>query len=104
VSQNITPQEAQELLSKSDLQIVDVRDVPEWHRGHLPGARHVPLNRLKANPKDALARDGVIFVCAAGVRSEAAAQAAEDVGFTHVYSLAGGTKGWVSAGLPLVRD
>ena len=38
-----------------------------------PGARLVPLQRLRANPKDELPRDGIIFVCAAGVRSEAAA-------------------------------
>jgi rhodanese-related sulfurtransferase len=104
VSQNITPQQAQELISQQGLEIVDVREIPEWHRGHLPGSRHVPLNRLKAAPKDVLSRDGVLFVCAAGVRSETAAQVAEEIGFTNVYSLSGGTRGWASAGLPLVRD
>src|SRR5262249_30389990 len=91
-------------ISGGGVEVVDVREPKEWTTGHLPGARHVPLDRLRANPKTALPRDGVIFVCAAGVRSQAAAKLAEANGLTRLYNLAGGTRGWASAGLPLVRD
>ena len=100
----LTPQEAQELLASEDVDLVDVRDLGEWSGGHLPGARHIPLDRLRAAPKKALPRDGVIFVCAAGVRSQTAARLAEAEGLTKVYNLTGGTRGWASAGLPLVRE
>jgi rhodanese-related sulfurtransferase len=43
-------------------------------------------------------------VCAAGVRSQAAARLAEANGFHDLYNLSGGTRGWVNAGLPLVKD
>jgi rhodanese-related sulfurtransferase len=46
----------------------------------------------------------VIFVCAAGVRSQTAARLAEQLGYSTLYNLTGGTRGWVNAGLPLVRD
>ena len=101
---SIEPRQAQELISRGEFDIVDVREPREWSGGHLPGARLVPLDRLKASPKASLPRDGVIFVCAAGVRSQTAAKLAEANGFTNLYNLSGGTRGWVNAGLPLVRD
>ena len=101
---SVSPQQAQELLARGGLDIVDVREPGEWSRGHLPGARLVPLQRLKSNPKDELPRDNIIFVCAAGVRSEAAARVAAALGRLNLYNLTGGTRSWVNAGLPLVQD
>ncbi len=101
---SLTPQEAQELIARGTVEVVDVREPREWSRGHLPGSRLVPLDRLRSSPKSALKRDGVIFVCAAGVRSQAAAKVAEAQGFQELYNLTGGTKSWQNAGLPLVQD
>ena len=100
----LDPRQAQELISHGQLDVIDVREANEWSSGHLPGARHVPLGRLRASPKEALPRDGVIFVCAAGVRSQTAAKLAEAEGLVNLFNLTGGTRGWVNAGLPLVRD
>ncbi len=100
----VDPQQASELISRGELDIVDVRDPREWSTGHLPGARLVPLDRLRADPAAAHLHDGTIFVCAAGVRSETAAKLAEARGLTNLYNLSGGTRGWANAGLPLVRD
>ena len=104
MEQAITPQQAQELISRNEVDVVDVREPNEWSGGHLPGSRLVPLGTLRQSPKQALPRDGIIFVCAAGVRSESAARLAVQSGLTHVYNLRGGTKNWVKAGLPLVQD
>jgi rhodanese-related sulfurtransferase len=102
--QTITPQEARELISRKEVDVVDVREPNEWSGGHLPGSRLVPLAQFRKDPKQSLPRDGIIFVCAAGVRSETAARLAVQNGLTHVYNLRGGTKNWVKAGLPLVQD
>jgi rhodanese-related sulfurtransferase len=72
--------------------------------GHLPGARLVPLDQLRTAPNAVLERDGVIFVCTAGVRSQTAARIAAAHGLTKIYSLNGGTRGWVKAGFALVND
>ena len=56
---------------------------------------------------DAIARankQGILFVCAAGVRSQTAARIAAGIGLTKIYSLTGGTRAWVKVGLPLVND
>ncbi len=101
--ESITPQRAQELIGSGEVEVVDVREPHEWQSGHLPSARHVPLSRLRASPKSHLQRDNVIFVCAAGVRSNMAAQLALATGLRQVYNLAGGTRAWTSAGFSLVR-
>jgi rhodanese-related sulfurtransferase len=100
----VSPRQVQELIARGEVEVVDVRDPAEWYGGHIEGARLVPLDQLRANPKAALARDGVVFVCAAGVRSQTAARIASQSGLTQVYNLSGGTRGWVKAGLPLVND
>ena len=102
--QSIGPQQAQELINRGDVEVIDVRDPGEWSGGHIDGARLVPLDQLRANPKATLPRDGVLFVCAAGVRSQTAARVAASLGLTRVYSLSSGTRGWVKAGLSLVND
>jgi rhodanese-related sulfurtransferase len=94
---------ARELMESGEVEVIDVRDPHEWLAGHIDVARHVPLTRLRAGAKSYLNRDNVIFVCAAGVRSNMAAQLAVSAGLTKVYNLVGGTKAWVAAGNSLVR-
>ena len=100
----VSPERARDLVTQGLVEVVDVRETAEWETGHLPGARHVPLAELRQGAAAALVGNGVMFVCAAGVRSETAARLAEASGIANVYSLSGGTRGWVRAGLPLVRD
>jgi adenylyltransferase/sulfurtransferase len=101
--QSISPQEAERLISGGDVDVVDVRDAPEWDRGHIPRARLVPFHQLKSRTHQVLPRDGVLFVCARGNRSLNAAHVAEEAGLHELYNLEGGTSSWVSAGLPLER-
>jgi rhodanese-related sulfurtransferase len=101
---SISPGEAQGLLARGEVDLVDVREPHEWAGGHIAGARHVPLGDLARDPRTAVPRDDVIFVCAHGMRSLTAASIAQSVGMKRVYSIGGGTVGWAGAGLPLVRD
>jgi rhodanese-related sulfurtransferase len=105
--QSLDARQAHERIARGELAIIDVREPREWSSGHLPGARLVPLDRIKASPSSELSGvpgEGVLFVCAVGVRSQTAAKLAEATGRTNLYNLSGGTRGWVSAGLPLVHD
>jgi rhodanese-related sulfurtransferase len=104
VIHSISPIEARKLISDGVVDVVDVRAAREWSGGHVPGARFVPLEQLRACPNASLHRDGVLFVCAAGIRSQTAARIAAAAGLKELYNLSGGTRGWVKAGLPLVSD
>jgi rhodanese-related sulfurtransferase len=100
---HISAERAQELIAAGEVDVVDVREIAEWQTGHMPAARHVALSRLRLGAKPYLTRDKVLFVCAAGMRSNMAAQLASSIGLTEVYNLVGGTRAWVTAGLPLVK-
>lgn len=99
----IGPKDAAKLLEAGGVQLIDVREPGEWSSGHLPGAKNVPLETLKANPKQHLSAGKTLFVCARGMRSQRAAEAAEAAGFKDVISMDGGTQAWESLGLPLER-
>lgn len=102
----ITPTALAELMASApDLDLVDVRNADEWETGHIDGARLVPLDQLRADPDAALDRSRtIVFICAKGVRSMAAAKLAERFGYERLYNLEGGTKEWARLGLPVVID
>jgi rhodanese-related sulfurtransferase len=79
-----------------------VREPHEWAAGHLPGARHLPLAAVDAAAVGALEPGRpVVTVCAAGLRSAAAARRLRTLGVADVRSLAGGLTAWVAGGHPL---
>ena len=96
--QRVPVDEAVRLID-SGYQVVDVRDDREWRRGHIPGARHVPLASILADPHIHDFTDRTIFVCAVGERSAVAAEMAIALGLNGVVNLEGGTNAWVAAGL-----
>jgi rhodanese-related sulfurtransferase/transcriptional regulator with XRE-family HTH domain len=99
---SIGPREAEALIAAGDVDIVDVREPGEWATGHVPGARHVPLGSLRADPVAAALGKKVLFVCEKGGRSMTAAQIADARGASEVFSLDGGTAAWRDQGLAVV--
>jgi rhodanese-related sulfurtransferase len=103
--ETLSPAEAATLVGSQIVDVIDVRDEHEWVAGHLPGARSVTLDQLRADPDAALTPGAtLLFVCAKGARSLTAAKIAERLGFTKVFNLDGGTREWARAGLPLVVE
>jgi len=100
----LSPKQAAERIAQGGVEVIDVRDPHEWIEGHVPGARLLPLAELRKDPKTGIGRGSVIFVCAAGVRSETAARLAVQSGFKEIYNLTGGTRAWVKAGYALDHE
>ena len=88
--------------------LIDVRQPGEYERGHIPGARLIPLPEL-VQTMEALPRDKkMVFYCHSGARSMAAASmvAEESIGSGDLLNLAGGMLAWdggVAADYPNVR-
>lgn len=100
--QVISPRELLDLI-RAGADVIDVRGAAEWDAGHIEGARLVPLEVLRADPDAVLSHDRpLVFVCAKGVRSLAAAKLADRFGYAAIHSLDGGTREWQRAGLALV--
>lgn len=74
--------------------LVDVRQPREYERGHLPGARLIPVKTLPERLGELDPAKPTITYCAAGVRSRAAASVLNNAGFGEVYSMAGGINAW----------
>lgn len=85
--------------------IVDVREPREFHRGHIPAARSLPLSKLLAESDlrslTELARQErlVVFVCRGGRRSSRVAGLTVARGGRHVAVLRGGMLAWEAAKL-----
>jgi adenylyltransferase/sulfurtransferase len=72
--------------------IVDLREADERSEHPLPQAFHAPFSRFDAaNPAFDASRP-VLLVCAAGRRSQSAAQQLRAQGWNDVFSLIGGAK------------
>ena len=84
--------------------VLDVREPAEYAAGHVPGAVSLPQAELALHlskvPRD---RD-VLVVCEGGTRSVRAARFLQQVGFSRVTNLAGGTAAWRQAGYPTERE
>jgi len=71
--------------------VVDVREDWEWNKGHVPGAKHVVLSSILANPTAQKFQDRTVFVCQAGERSAVASEMAVALGVKDVVNFRGGT-------------
>lgn len=81
--------------------LLDMRESSEFSAGHIPGAVLMPQAELAMHLSDIPHDRPVLTVCAAGARSLRTAQFLQQMGYTNVRSLAGGTSGWAAAGLPI---
>jgi rhodanese-related sulfurtransferase len=86
---------------QADVQIVDVREQPEWDAGRIEGSTHLPLNQLMTGGMEELDPNRpVVAVCRTGNRSEVASLMLKARGF-EAYNMEGGVEAWEAAGFSL---
>lgn len=99
----LNPTQALQLMNNQDAMVLDIRDSGDYRAGHIPHARHVPLNNLK----DRLGELGkskdrpIIVYCQSGSRSSTACTLLKKNGFAKVHHLGGGIMAWQNANLPI---
>ena len=83
--------------------LIDVREDNEWERGHARGAEHMGRGIIERDIETAAPDHNaeLILYCGGGYRSALAADNLQRMGYTNVYSLAGGWKAWRDAGAPV---
>ena len=93
----------EKLATGEDLQVVDVRRPTEYSNGHVPRALNAPLTtRDRIAQQLPFEKDKpTAVICAGGYRSSAAASLLEQLGFTNLLNVSGGTGAWVNAGYPV---
>jgi len=86
--------------------LVDVREDNEWASGHIPGAVHMGRGIIERDIEVQVPETStkMILYCGGGFRSALVADNLQKMGYTNVESMDGGWRGWVSSGLPIVRE
>lgn len=99
----VTVAETRELM-KADkrVRLIDVREDNEWQAAHASGAEHLGKGIIERDieatvPDKATA---VVLYCGGGFRSALAADVLQQMGYTNVFSMAGGWKAWKDSGAP----
>lgn len=99
-----------------DSVLVDVREPGEFAQGHIPGAVNIPRGvlefKIHAHPAMACQADAalaqtdrpLLIYCLTGGRAALAADSLQQLGFSHVSSLAGGIQAWQQAGREVVVE
>jgi rhodanese-related sulfurtransferase len=91
------------LATNSGVRLIDVREDDEWRAGHAAGAEHLSkgiIERdIEATAPDKSAE--LILYCGGGYRSALAADVLQEMGYTNVWSMAGGWKAWQDSGAPV---
>jgi rhodanese-related sulfurtransferase len=83
--------------------LVDVREDSEWAAGHLPRAIHLGKGVIERDVEQAIPDTAaeIVLYCGGGFRSALAADNLQKMGYTKVWSMDGGCRGWREAGLPV---
>lgn len=94
--QQITQEEAKEMMNTQEVIILDVREQNEYDSGHIPGAVLLPVGTIDEDTAAAVIpeKDSTVLVyCRSGNRSKTASSALAELGYTNIYEF-GGINTW----------
>ena len=91
-----------QLMNRDKAVVIDVCEPDEFARGHVIGAKNVPLGQIDDKLAQVVKNKStqVIMVSQVGARSARAAAAARKLGYENAHSLSGGLRAWLAASMP----
>lgn len=83
--------------------LIDVREDNEFEAGHAAGAKHLGRGVIERDIVQTFPDKDteLILYCGGGYRSALSADMLQKMGYTNVWSMAGGWKAWKDAGAPI---
>jgi rhodanese-related sulfurtransferase len=96
----ITVAETQQRLRSGSARLIDVREDNEWEAAHAARAAHLGKGIIERDIEATVPDKDteLILYCGGGYRSALAADAVQRMGYTNVFSMAGGWKAWKESG------
>lgn len=97
----VTVEETQQILKENpNAKLIDVREDNEWQAGHAAGAEHLGKGIIERDIEAKVPDKSteLILYCGGGFRSALVADVLQRMGYTNVFSMAGGWKAWKDAG------
>lgn len=89
----------QQRRERTEIPLIDVREVDEFAAGHVPGAINIPMSTIGGRLDD-LPEGAFDVICAVGGRSGRVVEALEARGYDAT-NVDGGTNEWIAAGFPV---
>jgi rhodanese-related sulfurtransferase len=91
------------LTANPDARLIDVREDNEWQASHAAGAKHLGKGIIERDIETSVPDKSteLILYCGGGYRSALAADVLQEMGYTNVWSMAGGWKAWKESGAPV---
>ena len=91
------------LAANTDAKLIDVREDNEWDEAHASGAIHLGKGIIERDIEATVPDKSteLILYCGGGYRSALAADVLQTMGYTNVWSMAGGWKAWKESGAPV---
>lgn len=105
--QEVSVGETQARLKQNpDAKLIDVREDNEWQAAHASGATHLGKGIIERDIETAVPDKNteLILYCGGGYRSALASDALQKMGYTNVFSMAGGWKAWQEAGGEITKE
>ena len=97
----VTVAETQQRMREDpDVKLIDVREDNEWEAAHAAGAVHLGKGIIERDIETTVPDKSaeLILYCGGGYRSALAADVLQQMGYTNVFSMAGGWKAWQESG------
>src|SRR4029078_13581170 len=97
----VTVAETQQRMQENPAaKLIDVREDNEWNAAHAAGATHLGKGIIERDIEATVPDKAteIILYCGGGFRSALAADVLQNMGYTNVYSMAGGWKAWKDSG------
>ena len=85
---------------------IDVREDHEWQKGRAANSTHLGKGIIERDIETLIPdRDArIVLYCGGGYRSALAADALQKMGYTNVYSMAGGYREWLKLNEAIEKD
>jgi rhodanese-related sulfurtransferase len=96
----LEPEQVSELHERGEIDLIDVREDPEWEEGRITGAHRIPVNELTSRAEEVPRDRAVVFYCRGGSRSGMAAEAFREAGYD-THNMRGGLVAWIEKRLPI---
>jgi rhodanese-related sulfurtransferase len=100
----LKPAEVADRLAQKRAVLVDIRELDEFRRRHVPGALSRPLSAFESAHLTIAPDSEVVFTCRSGMRTAAACERLARAVDGPALVLEGGVDAWAAAGLPIEED
>lgn len=101
----VTTKEAQKLIEKGEVMVIDVRTPTEYDAGHIHNAQNIDIQAPSFIEKIKMLDQNAEYLvnCERGGRSSKAVSLMNELGFSKAFNLDGGILAWEKEGLPTER-